>query len=241
MKFSLNILDWHARAPGLSEDAHWRAWARGDGTIDPDAPQAKLTALPMMLARRLKSGSRLAVECGLTLLRRHQVDALLFTSRHGELERNFCILQALATDNDVSPTDFTLSVHNSAAGNLTIISKQPLVYSSLSAGADTFQQGLYEVLCLLQGGYQRVLLVDFDGLIPGFYQPVLPETITSLAYAVALVIEAGDAYCCQPVTAVTPATMPVLPQSLQFLRYLLNDAATFQVAGERWRWQWSRT
>ncbi len=115
----------------------------------------------MMTARRLSSGSKLAVECGLSMLQKHAIDAVLYTSRHGELERNYRILEALATNQAVSPTDFALSVHNSAVGNLTIAAKQPVVSSSLAAGKDTFQQGLCEVISLLQAGYQRVLMVDF--------------------------------------------------------------------------------
>lgn len=160
MKFALNLIDWQARAPGLSETSQWQQWSRQPFAIDPRATQAKLTELPMMTARRLNSGSKLAVECGLAMLRRHAIDAVLYTSRHGELERNYRILQALATDQAVSPTDFTMSVHNAAVGNLTIAAKQPVVSSSLSAGRDTFQQGLCEVICLLQAGYQRVLMVD---------------------------------------------------------------------------------
>jgi hypothetical protein len=95
MKFTINIIDWQAMAPGLSDTTQWLAWAQQPYAIDPSAPQAKLTELPMMTARRLSSGSKLAVECGLALLRRHEIDAVLYTSRHGELERNFRILQAL--------------------------------------------------------------------------------------------------------------------------------------------------
>ena len=149
MKFTLNITDWQALAPGLSEAQQWQAWSRQPWAIDPAAPLAKLSELPMMTARRLSSGSKLAVECGLAMLRRHQPDAVLYTSRHGELERNYRIVHALATEQALSPTDFALSVHNSTVGNLTIAAKQPIVSSSLSAGRDTFQQGLCEVLSLL--------------------------------------------------------------------------------------------
>lgn len=87
-----------------------------------------------------------------------------------------------------------MSVHNSAVGNLTIVAKQPIVSSSLSAGMDTFQQGLCEVVCLLQAGHQRVLMVDFDGVIPAFYHPGLPAQMPTWAYAVALLFEPG--ICC---------------------------------------------
>ncbi len=94
MKFALNIVDWQGRAPGMSEATQWQQWSRHPHAFDPSAPQAKLTELPMMTARRLSSGSKLAVECGLAMLRRHQIDAILYTSRHGELERNYRILHA---------------------------------------------------------------------------------------------------------------------------------------------------
>src|SRR5690606_33320038 len=131
MKFTLTIIDWQARAPGLSDADAWQAWSRQSDAIDPAAPLAKLTDLPMMTARRLNSGSKLAVDIGLAMLRKHRIDAVVYSSRHGELERNYRILQALATEQPVSPTDFAMSVHNSAVGNITITARQAIVWSSI--------------------------------------------------------------------------------------------------------------
>ncbi|WP_130099210.1 beta-ketoacyl synthase chain length factor [Siccibacter turicensis] len=239
MKFALNIIDWQARAPGLSEPHEWQHWAQSLLPVDPSAPLAKLKELPMMTARRLSSGSKLAVECGMALLRRHDIGAILFSSRHGELERNFTILDALAHERPLSPTDFAMSVHNAAVGNLTIVAQQPLVSSSLSAGIDTFQQGLLEALCLIQAGYTRVLYVDFDGVLPAFYHPFLPENMPTWPWAVALVIEAGDMLACETRTG-EPRTEPSLPQSMQFLTHLLAGSTHFSLAGERMQWHWSR-
>ncbi|HHY8694207.1 TPA: beta-ketoacyl synthase chain length factor [Escherichia coli] len=238
MKFALNILDWQARAPGLSETLQWQEWSRQPQAIDPTAPLAKLSELPMMTARSLSSGSKLAVECGLAMLRRHQPDAVLYTSRHGELERNYRIVHALATEQALSPTDFALSVHNSSVGNLTIAAKQPSVSSSLSAGRDSFQQGLCEVLSLLQAGYQRVLMVDFDGFLPEFYHPQLPSEMPTWPYAVALVIEAGDDWQCETQSAIA-GNETTLPQSMLFLQHYLQNVDTFSLPGERVQWRWS--
>lgn len=193
-----------------------------------------------MTARRLSSGSKLAVECGLAMLRRHHIDAVLYTSRHGELERNYRILHALATEQALSPTDFALSVHNSAVGNLTIAAKKPIVSSSLSAGRDTFQQGLYEVMGLFQAGYQRVLMVDFDGFLPEFYHPQLPSDMPTWPYATAWVIEAGSEWQCQTQRQSVPSEETALPQSLLFLRHYLQHADAFTLPGERVQWLWSR-
>ncbi|EJQ5761275.1 beta-ketoacyl synthase chain length factor [Escherichia coli] len=239
MKFALNILDWQARAPGLSETLQWQEWSRQPQAIDPTAPLAKLSELPMMTARRLSSGSKLAVECGLAMLRSHQPGAVLYTSRHGELERNYRIVHALATEQALSPTDFALSVHNSSVGNLTIAAKQPIVSSSLSAGRDTFQQGLCEVFSLLQAGYQRVLMVDFDGFLPEFYHPQLPAEMPTWPYAVALVIEAGDEWQCETQSAIA-GNETTLPQSMLFLQHYLQNVDAFSLPGERVQWRWSR-
>lgn len=242
MEFTLNIIDWQAIAPGLSEVSQWQRWSTQPTAIDSSAPQAKLTELPMMTARRLSSGSKLAVECGLAMLRRHQIEAVLYTSRHGELEKNYRILQALAAEEAVSPTDFAMSVHNSSVGHLTITAKQPIVSSSLSAGMDTFQQGLCEVVCLLQAGYKNVLMVDFDGFLPAFYHPDLPEGMPTWPYAVALVFNAGEDFQCQTRSdnVEQSGKEPTLPQSLQFLRQYLNESKQFTISGERVQWCWRR-
>ncbi|HDR2159772.1 TPA: beta-ketoacyl synthase chain length factor [Enterobacter cancerogenus] len=239
MKFTLNIIDWQASAPGLSNADAWQAWSRQSLSIDPAAPLAKLTELPMMTARRLNSGSKLAVDIGLSMLRKHSIDAVVYCSRHGELERNYRILHALATEQPVSPTDFAMSVHNSAVGNLTITARQPIVSSSVSAGLDTFQQGLCEVLSLLHAGYTRILLVDFDGTLPAFYHAALPPQMPTWPFALGLVIEAGDALACETQRG-SDGTEPALPQSLLFLQQYLRDAPQFTVPGERLLWRWTR-
>ncbi|TNV21903.1 beta-ketoacyl synthase chain length factor [Buttiauxella sp. B2] len=239
MKLAFNIVDWQASAAGLSESDAWQAWGKTCADIDITAPLAKSRHLPMMTARRLASGSRLAVDCALAILSRQKTDALVFSSRHGELERNFRILTALAQRESLSPTDFAMSVHNSAVGNTTITAQQALVSSSVSAGYDSFAQALVEVASLHHAGYQRVLLVDFDGLIPEFYHDHLAGQPVNMPFAVGLLLEAGSQIQCETV----PCRMsePVdLPQGLVFLHGWLSEQQTFTVAGERLAWHWSR-
>ncbi|KFC83022.1 beta-ketoacyl synthase chain length factor [Buttiauxella agrestis] len=239
MKLAFNIVDWQASAPGLSEKEQWQAWSNGPAVIASDAAVAKCRHLPMMTARRLASGSRLAVDCALAILSRHQVDALVFSSRHGELERNFRILTALAEGESLSPTDFAMSVHNSAVGNTTIAARQSLVSSSVSAGYDSFAQALVEVAALHHAGYKRVFLVDFDGLIPEFYRPHLAGEAVDIPFSVALLLESGSQICCEA----TPCRMSEpqnLPQGLAFLHGWLSKKAAFTLAGERMGWRWSR-
>jgi len=131
-----------------------------------------------------------------------------------------------------------MSVHNSAVGNLTIAARQPIISSSLSAGLDTFQQGLCEVLSLLQAGHTRVLMVDFDGALPDFYHSALPSTMPTWPFALALVIEAGNTLRCETRPG-SCGEEPALPQSLMFLQHYLRRDPQFVVSGERLLWQWT--
>ncbi len=239
MKLTFSLLDWQASAPGLGTIDEWRRWAELPAVIDAGSSLIKCGQLPMMMARRLNSGSRAAVDCGLALLRRQQVDAIVFTSRHGELERNLRILQALAQEEQLSPTDFAMSVHNAAAGSLTIAAAMPLVTTSLAAGIDSFQQGLVEVAALQSAGYGHVLLVDFDGAVPAFYQDKVPVHMPRYPYAVALLLGKGEAMSCESDTA-GEVEEPWLAQSLQFLHAALAEQAQFVIRGDRLSWCWTR-
>ena len=153
---------------------------------------------------------------------------------------SWSVTTALATEQALSPTDFALSVHNSAVGNLTIAAKKPIVSSSLSAGRDTFQQGLYEVMGLLNAGYQRILIVDFDGFLPVFYHPQLPPLMPTWPYATAWIIEAGSEWQCKTQRCEVGEESE-LPQSLLFLQHYLQNTSTFTIPGERVQWQWCRS
>lgn len=240
------MVAWHARVPAVAS-AGWVAESGSPAElVDAAGP---MRHLPMMAARRLGSGDRLVVDGVLSLLSAHPTDALVLCSRHGELERNDRVMRALAAQAPVSPTDFTMSVHNAAAGTCTIAAGQPLVSSSLSAGADTFQQAFFEVMSLFQAGHQRVLLADFEGIIPPFYRDEVGVTLSMAPYAVCLLLEPGTQWLCRqqawPVQKKEAEMSKQVdgwpPQSVQWLRGMLSEDKRFVVYGQSHLWQWSRT
>ncbi|WP_159566183.1 beta-ketoacyl synthase chain length factor [Budvicia diplopodorum] len=241
MTYSLNILGWHALAPGLSTSEQWVNWSAGE-TQELSGDLAKSQLIPMMTARRMSIPSRLAVEVGLTLLEQRP-DAAVFISRHGELERTYKIIESLCLQQDISPTDFAMSVHNTAAGLLTISGKAALPLASLSAGIDGFQQGMLEVQAMLAGGAKKVLLVDFDGAVPQAYHSQTAHQ--NPPYAVGLLISAGVELRCQQINKSSPDTTVIeqnsLPQSLRFVRHWLNNDPQFTLQGMRSDWQWKQS
>ncbi|MEZ6971735.1 MULTISPECIES: beta-ketoacyl synthase chain length factor [Aeromonas] len=233
---SFSLLDSQALSPGLADEDAWQAWAQqGRWPVDPPFPVTPL--LPMMMARRLSQGARLAVQVGLSLLARHQVDSAIFVSRHGELARSMALLQALADGQALSPTDFSMSVHNTAAGLCSIQGKAAIPMSSLAAGENSLMAGLTEAVGALKAGARKVLLVAFEGPVPEFHRPWLAEEAPP--HALGLVLEGGEQWCCEGVSPAVDAARP-LPQSLALWRALLLGEPTLILCDDRQAWRWQR-
>jgi hypothetical protein len=235
--FSFSLLDAQALSPGLNQVSQWQQWAE-QGLWPDAAPLPPTPLLPMMMARRLSAGARLAVQLGLEMLGRHEIDNAIFVSRHGELARSLTLLQGLAAANPLSPTDFSMSVHNTAAGLCSIQGKAALPMSSLAAGEGGLMAGLTEAVANLQAGYRRVLLVLFEGEIPAFHHPWIPATPP---YGIALVLgdeEQGERWHCEG--ARIHGHAPALAQPLAFWRTHLLQQTTCLLGDGRQEWAWRR-
>lgn len=234
---SFSLQDSQALSPGLVDALDWQAWAQLEQwPADPLFPATPL--LPMMMARRLSQGSRLAVQVGLSLLARHPVDYAIFVSRHGELARSVTLLQALADGEALSPTDFSMSVHNTAAGLSSIQGKAAIPMTSLAAGEGGLMAGFTEAMAALHAGASRVLLVAFEGPVPEFHRPWLPDEAPP--HALGLVLQAGDEWRCEGARRVVESAVRPLPQSLAFWRALLRHESTLTLCNGRQEWTWRR-
>lgn len=107
MKFALNIDDYSARAFGFNTKEQFTSLALGEVEADIKAVNPKSVNIPMMTARRLSMGCRMAVDIGIELLKSHEdIDAVIYSSATGEEEHNYKVLESAAKGIDCSPTDF---------------------------------------------------------------------------------------------------------------------------------------
>ncbi len=238
MQFSFNIEAVAGRLPGLGTTEKFISWARGNLPLDKTSKPEKALFLPMMTARRMCAGSRMAADTGLELLKAGSIDAAVYASRHGELERNYSILNAIAHDSDVSPTDFAMSVHNAASGSFTIAGKCRIPVSSVSAGLGTFPQALCEAYAMLCC-YEHVLLVDFDSYIPDFFRLGMDQDISSFPYAAGFVLSRGSAVSCTFTGDREKIEEPELPFALQFIRALFAGKDTLELKDSQGVWTFS--
>ena len=238
MTYSLSIKKWFALSAGLANKDEWLNWStccQHDWTL----ALPKLKKLPAMQARRMSAPSRLAVEVGLTLIENEDIDFIIFVSQHGELERTYKILSALNSSCDISPTDFALSVHNTAAGLLTIISSRAIPVTSISASNDGFQQGLFEAQSLFHQGYKQILLIDFDGLVPDFYHSQIQPVVSAYAAGFIVTNNNDNDMHCVSVEHGSTCYQADYPQSLAFLHAYLGKKSQFTLQGSSRDWQWT--
>lgn len=216
MTLTFSILDWKAWTP-----AH-------------DA-QPDVSVIPPMLRRRLSPIGRAAMSVIMPLAQTHGAMPLVYVSRHGDLNRTLGLLEELAKGEPMSPTAFSLSVHNATAGLFSI--QQGLTHNitALSGGAQELVPGLLESLGLCSLPMPQVLCVFCDETPPPIYQHQVNQP--AQPYALALVIGVGGTWQlenlgqCDATLAGSP-----MPQALQLVELLQGAGAglTLPSTGSNW-------
>jgi hypothetical protein len=236
------IADWAALAPARRRRADWLAWAGARADAVPAAEPEAERALPQLLRRRVTPIGQLALRAAHGLAA--PVDTrFVFCSRHGEFERTVGLLRMLATDEPVSPAEFSLSVHHALAGLLSIALKNEAGHTAVAAGRDSFAAGLLEAVTTLAAGpEQPVLLVYYDDALPEPYAPFrdLGDTAVALALLLTAPEPGRPGFEFAPVAATASAPASATEQALGFLRFLLHGEAELTLAGERHDWRCRR-
>ena len=132
-----------------------------------DFEPISLKQIPPIKRRRLNGLSKLALHSSLNCTEQANIDAAdcmtVFASQHGELSRTVSIVDSMYQDQEVSPKDFSLSVHNASLGLYSIFTGNKQIGTSIAAGANSFGYALIESFHLLQRYPDKpVLLTCFD-------------------------------------------------------------------------------
>lgn len=238
MQLSLSIKASSVLYRGLSSKVNLREWARKPIIFSDDLPFKKYEHIPMMQARRMSQSTGLACEVFLEILQQQKIDAAVFLSEHGELERSHKIIEALNANNNISPTDFSMSVHNVAAGLSTILSKQTIEISSISAGPDGLAHTLYEIIAFLESGVKNVILVAFDGGTPEFYYNY--GVGHEPTYAVGFLFEKGNDWqiTIEAKDSEKQISGQKMPLPIQLMQGIFSDQKSFSLKGNRQFLHW---
>ena len=190
MDFYFGVTDWAAWMPGLASREDWLRWS-DDSSYRAEENKPDLSAIPAMQRRRLSPMAKAATSVMLPLFNEYGSMPIIFVSRHGELERTVGILQDIANEEPISPTAFSLSVHNAIAGMFTIQNQCTEAVTAIGAGKHSFVPALFECLGQITEQTPQVLCVFCDRpLLTIYEQNIEPEE----SYALALVINSQQQY-----------------------------------------------
>ena len=236
------VADWMAVGPVLQERQQWLAWARGESRHDVASSAAPV--LPTALRRRVSAIGQMMFRAvyGLQDAPRAR---FVFCSRHGEYRRTKALLDTLASREEPSPAEFSLSVHNALAGLLSIARKNDAGHTAVAAGSDSFGFGLLEAAaCLAATPDEPILLAYFDEPLPDEYAEFRDGEEAGLALALLLTPGRGDGsdliVSCEVKRAGDPARPPPTQQALDFLHFLLSGEGERMSPGGNVRWRWRR-
>ena len=139
----------------------------------------------------------------------------------------------------MSPTQFSLSVHNAVIGLWSIMRGETSEMTALAAAGDGLEHGLIEACALLNDGAPAVLLVITEEQPPEAYRPWVDDV--PFAYAVGLLLTPGEQWHLSLSTRPADIAQAPWPHALQLLQHLLSGQTSFQHAWENRLWQWQRT
>lgn len=242
------IEQWAAWAPGLETQSEWHEWFAA-----PQAPvgdqQAALSAMPAMMRRRIDPLGRAALQSAYAV-QPNEAIPLVFASRWGDLARSVGMLEQLALGQPLSPTAFSLSVHNAIGALYSIARGDRSNYQAVSAGKHSAEAGFAEAQALLDDGATGVLLVVFDAALPECFSAFRSLSASTFTHAWACLLRpmsAGvavgglclSAKPAEPLLELHRAPLLEnfqLPADLQTLQFLVGSDKPHLQQGP-WRWE----
>jgi hypothetical protein len=168
---------------------------------------------------------------------------IIFSSAHGEVNKSLEMLQSMQKGEEVSPTAFSLSVHNAISGLFSMAYGCHREITVIAPGQDGIAPAFIEALGLLQEGHaDEVLIVLYDEPLSDFY-PSLPFALNAPAIcALALKISlTGSGLPLQ--FNRSPAHRDDGEHALQifsFIKFLVADIKSLALGNHRHSWEWHK-
>lgn len=236
------VHSWGAWAPGVACPEDWHEWQQGNrpiGTENPPPPKMVAKALQRRLSPLAKAVFNAVGQC----IEEGEALPTVFSSSHGEIVKSLQMLEILQAGEDLSPTAFSLSVHNAIAGLFSIVFRDRQEISVIAPGKDGMASGFIESLGLLQEGHSEVLLVFYDEPLPTFFPTAPFEMNLPFPCALALRLAAGGKGMAiqfgRSSLARHDGEQPL--QLPAFIKFLASEERELLLGDRGHGWQWLKT
>ncbi len=228
------IKDWLVWVPTIESDTDYKLWAQGEISIVDDGVAPKVMAVPPAMRRRLGCLGKISLNIASQLVEKNGYMPSIFCSRHGEIQTTIQMLKELIWNNEISPTKFSLSVHNAISGIFSIANKNDLPVTAITAGNQDLINCFYEAYGQLKSGAaEQVICMIYDEPIPEEYQQYCP--LPEHPYAVGLVLgldgNAENAIKCSIGSMQdTDSKNKSMVMALEFVKNLLLENDSFELS-----------
>jgi hypothetical protein len=149
----------------------------GNVGVFPGVPRAEESVpIPPMMRRRLTALGKMAIEGIYRSVKSLEEKGLLHdirwvtACRNGDTPRMVQLLSNISNEELLSPTDFSMSVHNGLIGMFSIESKNPMPHTALSGADASFEAGLLEAYAIGQESQRPVGFCYYDIPLPDMYE-----------------------------------------------------------------------
>ena len=153
-----------------------------------------LKNVPLMQKRRLDTLGKAILPVYYTCCGNTTTQPLVFSSNHGNINLTYRLLKTMIEDDELSPTAFSLSVHNAIAGVISIIDGNQNDIVAIAPGDNGVLPALIEAITILnrQPYLDKVGVIFYDTLLPDFYQRQAEYTCDYSVFAACTVV--SDSY-----------------------------------------------
>lgn len=185
---------WAAMAPGLDTQEAWQQWLQHPVEIPEALGSFSLASIPPMIRRRFSPLGKCAMGAILQLPQSDTPLPAIFASRHGDTALTLSLLEEMGKGEAMSPTGFSLAVHNAVSGLYSIAKKDTSAITAIAAMEGLILQTFFEAAGQLQE-HEKVLCVIYDVPLPELYQRYTADY--RFPYAVAMILSrAGETSLC---------------------------------------------
>ncbi|WP_203143255.1 beta-ketoacyl synthase chain length factor [Marinobacter mangrovi] len=226
------IEKWSALAPGLEHPTEWQSWLKSGSRGDAQKVTFP-TSFPAPMKRRLSAHGKLSAAAALSCISEDEQMPTVFASRHGDVNDTLKLLATLGADDYLSPTRFSMSVHNAMCGILSIARKDPSAVTAISSMNDLLLATLIEAVSQLPNS-PRVLCIICDSPLPEPYPPLPFEADFPWAMSFIVSRESGDLYQMELTPDHDSANTPNQPLNLVGLLTGLSNTLSMGSGAGRW-------
>ncbi|WP_448564101.1 beta-ketoacyl synthase chain length factor [Thalassotalea ganghwensis] len=202
----------------------------------------KLDWVPAMQRRRLSMFTQMALHCAYQASDGQKGLPVVFASRHGDLHKTAGLLDSLANNDSLSPTAFSMSVHNASAGLLSILTGNQSASNTISAGKDTFVSGLIDAYIRLDdSSNDKILFVHCDQALPEEYLSFQDEKQIDhcIAFTLSKTRRSEVFLSIEQLASQSTADMAdkkTSPQGIAFIDFIKDCLPTLELEGKRNNW-----